>query len=36
MIASKIGELIGNYQEYPAKSVAKQREEFLIAVLDKS
>jgi hypothetical protein len=36
LIACKIGELLGNYQEYPAKSVGKQGEEFLIAALVKS
>jgi hypothetical protein len=30
-MASKIGELLGSYQEYPAKSVGKQGKEFLIA-----
>jgi hypothetical protein len=35
-IADKINELIGSYQEYPAKSVGKQEEEFLIAALVKS
>jgi uncharacterized membrane protein len=33
LIASKIGELLGSYQEYPAKSVGKQVEELLIATL---
>jgi hypothetical protein len=33
LIASKIGESLGSYQEYPAKSVGKQGEEFLIAAL---
>jgi hypothetical protein len=35
-IFSKICELLGSYQEYPAKSVGKQGEEFLIAALVKS
>jgi hypothetical protein len=34
--ASKIGESIGSYQEYPAKSVGRQGEEFLIVTLVKS
>jgi hypothetical protein len=36
LIASKICELLRSYQEYPAKSVGKKREEFLIAALVKS
>jgi hypothetical protein len=36
MIAIKSGELLRSYQEYPAKSVGKQAEEFLIAALVKS
>jgi hypothetical protein len=36
LIASKIGESLGSYQEYPAKLVGKQREEFLIAAQVKS
>jgi hypothetical protein len=36
LIASKIGELLWSYQECPAKSVGKQREEFQIAALEKS
>jgi hypothetical protein len=36
MIASEFDELLGSYQEYPAKSVGKQGEEFLIAALVKS
>jgi hypothetical protein len=35
-IPVKIGELLGSYQEYPAKSVGKQGEELLIAVPVKS
>jgi hypothetical protein len=35
-MASKIGELLGSYQEYTAKSVGNQGEEFLIVVLEKS
>jgi hypothetical protein len=31
-----IGELLGSYQEYAAKSVGKQGREFLIAALVKS
>jgi hypothetical protein len=34
--ASKIGQLLWRYQEYPDRSVGKQEEEFLIAVLEKS
>jgi hypothetical protein len=34
--AGKIGELLRIYQEYPAKSVGKQGEEFLIAAVVKS
>jgi hypothetical protein len=30
-IASKNGELLWSYQQYPAKSMGKQGEEFLIA-----
>jgi hypothetical protein len=33
VIASKIGELLGSYQEYPAKLVGKRGGDFLIAVL---
>jgi hypothetical protein len=36
MIASKIGESLESYQEYPAKSVGKQGKEFRIAALEKS
>jgi hypothetical protein len=36
LIASKTGELLRSYQEYAAKSVGKQGEEFLIAALVKS
>jgi hypothetical protein len=36
LIASKIGELLWSYQEYPAKVAGKQGEEFLIAALEKS
>ena len=36
LIASKIGESRGSKQEYPAKSVGKQGEEFLIETLVKS
>jgi hypothetical protein len=32
----EIGESLGSYQEYPAKSVGKQGEELLIATLLKS
>jgi hypothetical protein len=35
-MASKIGESLRSYQEYPIKSVVKQGEEFLIAALEKS
>jgi hypothetical protein len=31
--ASQIGELLGSRQEYPSKSVGKQKDEFLIAAL---
>jgi hypothetical protein len=31
-----MGDLLRSYQEYPAKSVGKQGEEFLIAALLKS
>jgi hypothetical protein len=34
-MASIIGVLLGSYQEYPAKSMGKQKEEFLIATLEK-
>jgi hypothetical protein len=33
LIASKIGESLRRYQEYPAKTVGKQGEKFLIAAL---
>jgi hypothetical protein len=33
---STIAKLLGSYQEYPAKSVGKQEEEFLTAALVKS
>jgi hypothetical protein len=36
LIASKIGELLGSYREYSAKSTGKQGGEFLIAALVKS
>jgi hypothetical protein len=36
LIASKIGESLGSYQEYPAKSVGKQEEELLMVALEKS
>jgi hypothetical protein len=36
LIAMEIGESLGSYQEYPAKSVGKQGEELLIATLLKS
>jgi hypothetical protein len=33
MIASEFDELLGSYQDYPAKSGGKQLEELLIATL---
>jgi hypothetical protein len=36
LIASKIGELLGSYQEYPAKLTGKLGEEFLIDGLVKN
>jgi hypothetical protein len=36
LIISKIGESLGSYQEYFAKSVGKQGEEFLIVALVQS
>jgi hypothetical protein len=36
LIASKIGELLGRYQEYPAKSVGKQEVGFLIVAIAKN
>jgi hypothetical protein len=36
LIGSKIGELLQSYQEYLAKSVFKQRKEFLIAAQEKN
>jgi hypothetical protein len=36
LIASKISESLGRYQEYPAKLVGKQEEEFFMAALVKS
>jgi hypothetical protein len=36
LIASKIDESLGSYQEYPTLSVGKQGEEFLIVTLVKN
>jgi hypothetical protein len=36
LIAGKIGESLGSYQEYSAKSMGKQVGEFLISLLEKS
>jgi hypothetical protein len=36
LIAGKMVEALGSYQEYPAKSVGKQGEEFVLVALVKS